>query len=370
MTKICSNCYTGCASITSDKCVKYTGLDNEILGIQNGDSVNYVASALIGFLTAVLNGQGIKFELDPEKTCALVDSFLADCGDATIVDITNALAQAICTLDGRVDALEAAEVVLEDPYDTACMPSQYKTDTPIDPTTPTSDTHEVLQNVIYYLCSVATDLNALESNVATNYVLIADINTYIQTYLDSLDGGSTTQKDKMVPYTVVEYWGSLSYFDASGAGTGDWVEIYLCNGENGTPDKRGRVTVGATTTPGGLTMENAVDPTFPGNPTYGLEGTYGSNMVTLTTDQMPSHTHANVTTLTPATHDHTYTDYTLNATTYDRPNGSGQSGGELTKQTTSVTISANTIIDANGGGEGHSNVQPTIACYYIMYIPS
>ena len=48
----------------------------------------------------------------------------------------------------------------------------------------------------------------------------------------------------MVPYTVVEYYGPLTYFDNTGAGQGDWDRIFLCNGLNGTPDKRGRVAVG------------------------------------------------------------------------------------------------------------------------------
>ncbi|BCU97892.1 MAG: hypothetical protein CM15mV19_1420 [uncultured marine virus] len=48
-TQNCSNCYNGCTEITSDKCVKYTGVDVPILGIKNGDSLSYVEQALITF---------------------------------------------------------------------------------------------------------------------------------------------------------------------------------------------------------------------------------------------------------------------------------------------------------------------------------
>jgi hypothetical protein len=43
----CSNCYNGCTEIVSDKCVKYTGLDVPALGIQNGDSLNFIEASLI-----------------------------------------------------------------------------------------------------------------------------------------------------------------------------------------------------------------------------------------------------------------------------------------------------------------------------------
>ena len=38
----CSNCFNGCAEITSDKCVKYTGADIPALGISYGDTLLHV----------------------------------------------------------------------------------------------------------------------------------------------------------------------------------------------------------------------------------------------------------------------------------------------------------------------------------------
>ena len=107
----------------------------------------------------------------------------------------------------------------------------------------------------------------------------------------------------MVPYTVVEYYGSLvGNFDVSGAGIGDWEKIYLCNGNNGTPDKRGRVPVGVIAGVGGGALDPNVDPATPTNPNYALLGTTGTNTVTLNTSQLPPHTH--IATVTDPTHVH------------------------------------------------------------------
>lgn len=68
----CSNCYNGCSEIVSDQCVKYTGVNVPVLGIQTGDSLSYVEQALIEFLTSTLNGTGIKPDIDPAIICALI----------------------------------------------------------------------------------------------------------------------------------------------------------------------------------------------------------------------------------------------------------------------------------------------------------
>ena len=133
----------------------------------------------------------------------------------------------------------------------------------------TSGTHSILQVVIVQLCTVKSDLAALALNVATNYVSIANINSYIAAYLASLNPGGTVMfKDKMVPYTAVEYYGPLSNFDSTGAGLGQYDRIFICNGLNGTPDKRGRVGVGAILNVPGGPLDAAVNPLTPG-PTGG-----------------------------------------------------------------------------------------------------
>ena len=366
----CSNCFNGCSEITSDQCVRYTGIDVPVLGIKTGDSLSYVEQALIEFLTSTLDGTGIKPNIDPTIICKIVKDYLPTCGDLTVVDFITALIKAACALQVEIDAIVAELAVIEAPYTIGCLTG----------VTSTSGTHTILQAVITKLCTVETNLAALTLNVATNYVALADLDTLIAAYLASLNpGGNVYLKDRMIPYTAVEYYppaGDLSlHFDGTGRGVGDYDRLFICNGLNGTPDKRGRVAVGAIKGITGPALDAAVDPTAPVvgifNPNYDLNDKVGSNSIFLSTSQMPKHNHnVNlVSTITPASHNHGVT-----ATSGDGyPDGSGDRGGDypVGSQTLNVALAVTTtgtISDA-GSSAGHANNQPVLACYYIMYIP-
>jgi microcystin-dependent protein len=265
-----------------------------------------------------------------------------------------------------VIALEAKFSELEQGYNIECLEGSP------DPT----NTYEVLQATINKLCALEIDLGALALDVEVNYVKLDDLNALIQAYLDSQ---STSDKfcNRMVPYTVVEYYGSLSNFDASGAGLGTWANIYLCNGGNGTPDKRGRIPVGAIQgVPSGPSGLNPfVDPNTPGNPNYALNTTSGSNTVTLTTNQIPSHTHNNVLNFTDPGHSHTlfFAEYATGATSnpgYDGGSNNYQQNVDKVTSTSTTGITASITNTAQGGGQSHNNIPPVLACYYIMYIPA
>lgn len=374
----CSNCYNGCTEIISDQCVKYTGVDVPVLGIQTGDSLSYVEQALIGFLTSTLDGTGIKLVIDPDIICEIINKNLVECEDLTLVNVINALIKAVCELDTRVTALEDDFAALEGPYTIGCLTG----------VTSTSGTHAILQATITKLCSVEVALNALALNVSTNYVKLADLNSLIAAYLASV-GTTTKYYNRMVPYAVVEYYGPLTgNFDATGAGLGDWEKIYLCNGNNGTPDKRGRVPVGATTGMGGGALNPSVDPAVAGNPAYALLGTAGSNTVTLSPTQIPAHSHsATATVVDNHYHFVAASDSTGSCdiiTSTDPVARAGSCGTnpayELRKsgETTATlgkssgaqgTIDVSVAIGSTGGGLAHSNYQPGLGCYYIMYIP-
>jgi len=377
----CSNCYNGCTEIVSDKCVRYTGLDVPALGIQNGDSLNFVEVSLIEFLTSTLNGVGIKPIVDPLIVCNLVQQYLPDCGEFTLNDYITALIKAACDLQVQVDLIAADLLALNADYDVDCLTG----------VTSSSDTHAVLQAVITKLCDIDVDLAALALDVDTNYVKLADLNSLIAAYIASTTVSSTKHFTKMVPYTVVEYYGSLTgNFDVTGAGIvgTDWEKIYLCNGLNGTPDKRGRVGVGAIVGVGGGPMNPVVDPATPTNPNYALNGTAGANTVTLNTSQIPAHTH--VASVTDPGHRHLiladdnaaaipFTSgptSTAPASPYVDLSGNfsyrmGTSAlADATIGRSSSTVTGVTVTNANAGSGGaHSNIQPVLACYYIMYIP-
>jgi microcystin-dependent protein len=362
---LCSNCYTGCVQITTDKCMRYTGLDSPLLGIKSGDSQSYVNQALIGFVSANSDGTGVKFTLVPEDSCDLITKYYTDCKDITVVDHVRALSKALCEQDALFSSLEETINLLEENYVPGCL----------DTIDGSEGTHVILQATIDLTCSNLLAINAINLDLTTNYVKVADINQYIADYISENTGeaGLTGMQTKMVPYTVVEYYGITNHFDATGAGQGEWVNIYLCNGNNGTPDKRGRIPIGTTIGMLGGSFPAATDPAVPGNPNYSVRDVGGTNTVTLTISQIPSHTHTGSTSTDPG-HTHTYKQYELDQTV--AKTGSGvralnQNNNQVGSFVTNTSGSHSHIFTtaASGSGSSHSNIQPVLACHYIMYIP-
>lgn len=365
----CSNCYNGCTEIVSDKCVKYTGIPVPVLGIQTGDSLSYVEQALIEFLTSTLDGTGIKPVIDPDIICELVSQYLPSCEDLTATNLFKALIQAACDLQLQVDALVAKFSELEQGYAIDCLEGSP------DPTS----TFDVLQATINKLCALEDDVTLLAADLNTNYVKLADLDTLIQAYLDTAPSSGEQQYLKMVPYTVVEYYppgNDLSNFDPTGKGYAalGWDKVYLCNGKNGTPDKRGRSPIGSTDVQGGDPLNPAVNPSTIGNPTYnGTKVANGQNNVTLDVSQIPAHSHSAtaVTNISPNPHSHTVPLATYDANV-DGPSGNQiEVGTEINRATSEVSLSASTAVTVNstGLGQSHPNVHPVLSCYYIMYIP-
>ena len=358
----CSNCFNGCAEIVSDQCVKYTGIDVPVLGIKKGDSLSYVEQALIEFLTSTLDGTGIKIDIPATTTiCNLVQKYLPTCGDLTAVDLFNALIQAACDLQEQINATNDRINTIESPY----LPQCFTT------ITESSNTHDVVQEIITKVCGIESDVSAIFSDL-DNYVKKSELCTLITACINQnnpTDSGK--YYTKMIPYTVVEYYGDINVFGISGAGSGAWEKIYLCNGQNGTPDKRGRVGVGVTF---GSGMSPDVAPGGSGgfNPTYNLFSTAGSNSVTLSKEQIPTHNHTGssaVTTISPEEHNHGYTGGQGNG----YPDGAADCCETYVRaskiENVKLTVNTTLTIAQDGGGKAHANNQPAIACYYIMYIP-
>jgi microcystin-dependent protein len=365
MSSNCSNCYNGCTEIVSDRCVKYTGIDVPILGIQTGDSLSFVEQALITFLTSTLDGTGVKIDLGDTVVCNLVQQYLPTCGDLSIVDISKALIQAACDLQLQVDAVVAELAILNADYATGCLTGVISS----------SNTHAIVQAVINKLCQLEVDIIALALDLSTNYVRYDELNQLIQVYLNSTSNG--LYNSRMIPYAVVPYFGPIiGIFDASGAGTGQWLKIYLCNGQNGAPDLRGRALTGAIVNVPGGTLNPAVDPANPGNPNYALYDERGANQITLLETQIPLHTHANTVSSTAVDNGHTH-DY-ITPTANGSATGAADNhpdGPLVTRQTAignaDITVTANIVNVAGpvGGGLPHANIQPVTACYYIQYRP-
>lgn len=386
----CSNCYNGCTEIVSDRCVKYTGPDIALLGIKKGDSLSYVEQALIGFLTSAMDGSGIIPVIDSQIICELVSTNLPDCKDISLNDVLSALIKSVCSLQDQILDLSETVNTINGPFEVGCLTE----------TDGESGIHNVLQDVVTFLCNLNTSFSELVASLPSTYVLQTNLNNQIANYLSSI-GYGTSVRDKMAPYTAVEYYGPLSNFDASGAGlnlTGsgglDWTKVYLCNGDNGTPDKRGRVGVGATTMGGSVPMDAAV---LPGgnNPTYTVDSpvkstTQGSNTITLDVTQIPSHNHSASATASQAAHEHYTYNIDSGGTSSDNVSSTNYANqgalldGNLSYQTKGSTtvptlgktntitpaVTVNSVtVNAAGGGLAHMNIQPSRACYYIIYLP-
>jgi microcystin-dependent protein len=348
-------------------------VDVPVLGIQTGDSLSYVEQALIEFLTSTLDATGIIPEIDPEIICPVVGANLPNCATITAKDLFVALIKAACVLQTEIAYAQDQIDALEADYSVDCL----------DGVTNSSNTHNVLQAVINKLCELEVDVAALAVDLDANYVKLADLDTLIQAYLDSIPGGSTQQYLKMVPYTAVEYYGPLSNFDSTGKGLAalGWDKIYLCNGANGTPDKRGRSPIGAIQgVPSTAPLSPVVDPAIAGNTNYALNSVNGQNNVTLVLSQIPSHTHTASVVVNDPGHTHNWgygseTDDNASGTSYrEFTQAPGLNGGlsQTPIQSTTTGLNGTNIIVSNasqGGGQSHNNVHPVLACYYIIYLP-
>ena len=374
----CTNCYTGCVEITPDKCVRYTGANNVALGIETGDTLLAVEQALIDTVVSFLDGTGIDITIAPSDYCALVTAYLPVGRVPNADELFTALVKAACNLQTQITGINATLTTLNADYTIGCLTG----------VTASSDTHAIVQAVINKACSTATDLTALALDVSTNYVKLSQLNSLIAAYLSSITPGAVQFKDRMVPFTVVEYYGSITTnFDSTGKGipSQGFADIYLCNGNNGTPDKRGRVGVGAINGVPGGALPAATNPSTPGNPNYNILDVTGANTVTLTTAQIPSHTHlaTAASAVTDPGHSHPIVvanDETQVLYLTGAASGGGSDNGLQNtpdrpapiakKVPTGITV-ATTVTNATAGdGASHANIQPVLACYYIQYRPS
>lgn len=359
----CESCYNGCVQTVSDECVRYTGINYEALGVETGDNLVSVEQAIMNALVPLLSGEGDAIALN--ISCPIVDLYLPAHTPNT-QELFTATVSAICSLQAQIFTIDDILTILNADYSIGCLTG----------VTASSDTHAIVQAIINKLCLTVTDLAALTLDVDTNYVKLADLDALIAAYLASQSGGGSNQQNlKMVPYVAYEYYGPLTNFDGTGAGlnSAGFYKVNLCNGLNGTPDRRGRVAVGAIQNVPGGPLDAAVNPANPGNPNYAIFNTAGANTVTLIASQMPSHSHGatatSIGTISPNPHSHSYSGV-------QAPSGQGDGSRNsvpLARDTSSVSLTVDittSVTNANtGGGAAHANIQPVIAAYYIMYIP-
>lgn len=348
----CKDCLINCDTIVSDQCVQYTGPEIPLLGLCPGDPLSKVEANIIEELLGLLDGSGIE-PANVTIGCSFLQEILAG-ASPNLNNLLQMLITASCTLKDLVDTIN--EQIENGVFNTSCLTGL--------PANPTRD--DILQAAVNMICSIKTTVDAFP----TTYVKNSDLTTLVTQILNNINGGGGTvvqNSNKMIPYAAMAYFGPLSNFDGAGIGIASlgFEKIYICNGTNGTPDLRGRVIVGAIrSVPGGGSLDAAVDPAVnANNPNWGLGDKAGTNFVTLSIPEMPTHTHG----VTDPGHTHN-SRYRQNMA--PQSGSSTQCWAGLNDQFVATTNSTTGItLQSTGGGQPHNNIQPTIAAWYIMFIP-
>lgn len=348
----CQDCLLNCPDIISDRCVQYTGPEIPLLGVCPGDTLYEFEVAIANEVVGILNGTGIE-PAEVTIDCAFLTTILAG-ASPTLSNLLQMLITASCTLKTLVDTINSE--IANGVFNTSCLIGL--------PTNPTRD--DILQAAVNMICSIKVTVDA----IPTTYVKNSDLTTLVTQIVNNINGGGGTvvqNSTKMLPYSAVAYFGPTSNFDAGGIGIASlgFSKVYVCNGANGTPDLRGRVIVGAVrSVPGGGALDAAVDPGVnANNPNWGLNDKGGANFVVLSVAEMPTHSHG----VNDPGHIH-QSRYRQNMA--PQSGSSTQCWANLNDQFIATTSAFTGITLQNtGGGQPHNNIQPTIAAWYIMYIP-
>lgn len=352
----CKDCFNNCPDIVSDQCVLYTGPEIPILGICTGDQLSTFESKVAAALLTALDGTGI---LPSSVTLSNCPSLLAQFGNSApnLNNILQLLINNNCTLNTLVASIQAQLLVQSGTvWDLGCL-------TGLDPQATSS---QILQAVIFKMCQMNSTILAFPSVYVQNSDLTGLVTTIVNNILIANQvSGVAQQNAKMVPNVAYEYYGTLSNFDAGGIGIPalGFQKVYLCNGSNSTPDKRGRVAVGAVKNVPGGALDAAVDPSVdPNNPNWKVFDKGGENFHKLTVNEIPSHTHQ----VNDPQHDHNF-DFPVT----DKASGNSSNVAKVDSIASRKTSKASTgiTLGATGGGQGHVTYQPSIAANYIMYIP-
>lgn len=351
--------------ISSDEVI-YQGPPNTELGICTGDTMTEVEQAIINRVMGItFDGKDITLESIVLELCDDIKNIVGN-NPKTILNITEALIKYSCVLKSRIDTLQGS--VIGSIGNTAV---DFKCVTPPVSFSFTSG----LQAIINDYCVTKAVVNQLATNSGSTTIVDEKIYTSLNSLI-STPGGNGLKKTVdsnsqqvsysitgvVPPETALPYFGSLSYFDSSGKGlSGTRMEgWYLCNGNNGTPDMRGFVPVGAIQGVPGGNVDPSVDPSSDPSLNYAVNQIGGRAKVTLVPNNLPPHTHP---VIDPG-HDHSFRGYDNE----NRPCGSSCTR-ETKANTSKKTATATTGISIGPNTTTSLPVdvrQPYRACNFII----
>ena len=170
------------------------------------------------------------------------------------------------------------------------------------------------------------------------FVLKDANDTTIQTY-DNLYGiiGTQPATGATIPAGLISMWsGSIGSIPSG------W---YLCDGSNGTPNLTDKFIIGAGST-------------------YAVNGTGGVSSVTLTTNNMPAHTHT--ATVTDPGHTHVIATPVTGLTSGGASGWQGTNTGNSYTQSSSSTNTATTGISVSNASAGSGTSFSVLNPYYAL----
>lgn len=207
-------------------------------------------------------------------------------------------------------------------------------------------------------------------------------NNRIRNVADGVDPGDAVNVGQMqglgIPLgVVVDFWGGQvpeGFMLAAGQEVSrtEYAELFAVIGTNAgagngattfnLPDYRGRVGAG---------LDNMGGPAanrLTGLPATTFGGAGGASTVTLTSAQIPSHTHSG-TTNSAGAHTHPINLYTSTQEQQQRQASTSRPGFQGTVNTGSAGAHTHSFTtNSTGGGGSHPNVQPTIVCNKIIRV--
>ncbi|WP_044213451.1 hypothetical protein [Flammeovirga sp. OC4] len=184
---------------------------------------------------------------------------------------------------------------------------------------------------------------------------------------------AVAQFQGLKPGMITDYYGLLTDFDQTGLGIGDMVGFALCNGQNGTPDLRGRFVIGkgdSVILPDSDNNENA-------NNGYSKIGTVGgASDITLSANQsgIQSHKHS----ITDKTHNHINGDYNQLMIVDGLSTSAGDTNNDATEpnlvrsgtiQSSYTGITETNYVNASNALESHENRPPFMVLAKIIKLP-
>ena len=347
----CTDCLNNCNGIrTSDRCVEYTGEDIPILGICNGDSLYEIEVIVLEKLQELADGTGVDLSGVTIGCDFLTDILNGD--DKNLANLMQMLITANCTLRMLVQDLQD-EISTTFTVAAPCLTLGAN---------PTRD--DILAATVTKLCSVSTDVAAIKADYVKASTLCSAVAA-------CLSNSSSQEYTKMPKYVAMAYMGPLSVFDSTGKGLSafGYDKVYICNGNNGTQDMRGRVAVGANINVVGPALDSAVDPSVTANAGYNFAQNTkkGAYTDTLTISSLAAHNH----TVSDSGHTHSFTQTHANAYTGSPTSIIAGSGSVSPSAYTFNTASATTgvTVNSSGGGQPHNNTQPSFGVVWIVYLP-